>query len=119
MIKRIFNIVALSLLKTAKALHTTYNAVNIIVFYLIIPLTWTILLDFKIGMPVFTALLLAIWTGLLIYTRHHFLEWCDMAFRKSQQFLLSFKWLGWDYIVSSVIICVLVPILIYLILILI
>ena len=107
-----FNIVALALLKTAQRLHTTYNAINIIVYYLLVPLVWTVMLDFKLQQPITTTLLVAVWTVLIIATRHHFLAWCDRAFKLSQQFLLLFQRIGWNYVVSSVIICVILPILI-------
>ena len=42
-----------------------------------------------------------------------FKDRCDWAFDKSVEFLQYFKKIGWNYIVSSVIICVAVPMLIY------
>ena len=42
-----------------------------------------------------------------------FRDRCDWAFDKSVDFLLWFKKIGWNYVVSSVIICVVVPALIY------
>ena len=42
-----------------------------------------------------------------------FKDRCDWAFMKSVEFLLYFRKIGWNYIVSSVIICVVVPVLIY------
>ena len=41
-----------------------------------------------------------------------FRDRCDWAFMKSVDFLLWFKKIGWNYVVSSVIICVVIPILI-------
>jgi hypothetical protein len=38
---------------------------------------------------------------------------CDWMFDKSVEFLLWFKKIGWNYVVSSVIICVVIPVLIY------
>ena len=38
---------------------------------------------------------------------------CDWAFRISVDFLLWFKKIGWNYVISSVIICVVIPILVY------
>ena len=61
----------------AKLTGSTYNEVNIIVYYLLIPLSWTVMIDYL------------------------------------TKFLLWFKRIGWNYVVSSVIICVIIPILVY------
>ena len=45
MITTIFNQTALVLVKAAQKLNLTYNEVNIIVYYMIVPLTWCIMLD--------------------------------------------------------------------------
>ena len=111
----VFWITANSLNQIAKWTGMTYNAINIIVYYLVIPLTWTIMLDIIIGLPLFTPLLILAWMYILVKTRTKrvFQMWCDWAFMKSRDFLLWFKRIGWNYIVSSVIICVVVPIIIY------
>ena len=111
----VFWITAVSLNQIAKWTGMTYNEINIIVYYLIIPLTWTVMLDFIIGVPLFTPLLLLAWMYILtkLRTKRNFRIWCDRAFKDSVDFLLWFKRIGWDYVVSSVIICVVVPIIIY------
>ena len=109
----IFWLTANSLNQIAKWTGMTYNEINIIVYYLIIPLTWTVMLDLIIGFPVFTTLLAAAWIYIFYRTRHYFSRWCDIGFKKSRDFLLWFKRIGWNYEVSSVIICVVVPIIIY------
>ena len=81
----VFGIVAASLRLMAKALHMTYNEINIIVYYLII-----------------------FWSK-----RKFFRKWCDVAFQLSVDFLLKFQRIGWNYWVASVIIGVVVPIIIY------
>ena len=77
MVKKIFKIVAINLLKIAQRLNITYNEINIIVYYLLIPLSWTIMLDCWMGLPITTAMLLLIWVGILIATHGSFREWCD------------------------------------------
>jgi len=109
----IFQIVANGLLKIAAKLHLTYNEVNIIVYYLIVPLTWTLLTDYIIKLPLLTPLFLIAWAIVYIRVRKRFRQWCDWAFMKSVDFLLWFRCIGWNYTVSSVIICVVVPIFIY------
>ena len=111
----VFWITTNSLNRNAKWTDLTYNEINIIVYYLIIPLTWTEILDIIIGVSLLTSLLILAWMYILakIRTKRNFRIWCDWAFMKSRDFLLWFKRIGWNYIVSSVIICVIVPIIIY------
>ena len=109
----IFGIVEYLLNQIAKWTHLTYNEINIIVYYLLIPLSWTIMGDFIIGLPILTPILLVVWLYLFIKTRHVFKMWCDWVFQDSVEFLLWFKRIGCNYIVSSVIICVFIPLMIY------
>jgi hypothetical protein len=43
MIGSIFSFVAKALTKIAKVTHLTYNEINIIVYYLIIPMSWCVM----------------------------------------------------------------------------
>lgn len=108
-----FFVVAISEKLIAEALHLTYNEVNIIVYYMLVPLSWCIMLDVIIGLPIFSPLLIVGEGIILWHHRHDFSKFCDIAFKKSQDFLLWFKRIGWNYCVSSVIICVIVPLIIY------
>lgn len=112
-ISSIFRKVADALIYGASAMDITYNEINIIVYYLLIPLTWTIMLDFFIGTPVTTYALIFIWFGIKIGTWGRFHEWSDWAFIRSVDLLYFFNRWGGNYVLNSVIICVLVPILIY------
>ncbi len=112
-ISSIFRKVADALIYGASAMDITYNEINIIVYYLLIPLTWTIMLDFFIGTPVTTYALIFIWFGIKIGTWGRFHEWSDWAFIRSVDFLNYFNRWGGNYVLNSVIICVLVPTLIY------
>ena len=114
--KNFFWVVANSLLRIAKRMHLTYNEVNILIWYLLIPLSWCIMLDIIIKLPLFTLLLILSWIIIFIIHRKDFQEWCDWLFRKSVDFLLWFQCIGWYYEKSSVIICCLIPIPIYLLL---
>ena len=109
----VFNLVAYSLNSIAKWLHLTYNEINIIVYYLLIPLSWAVMIDYLIGMPILTGALVCIWIGILIATRHTFGMWCDWAFEDSVKFLRWFSRIGWNYVTASVIICVVIPIGVY------
>lgn len=117
MVKSIFRIVANSLLWIGNKIGLTYNEVNILLYYLLIPLSWTIMFDCWLGLPITTIMLICIWIGIFIATRHTFRIWCDFAFEDSVDFLNWFNRFGSNYVLSSVIICVLIPLLIYLLLI--
>ena len=97
----------------AKLTGLTYNEVNIIVYYLLIPLSWTVMIDYITMMPFLTPMYIIGWVIFLWKDPMKFRARCDWAFQKSVDFLLYFKKIGWNYIVSSVIICVVVPALIY------
>ena len=97
----------------AKLTGTTYNEVNIIVYYLLIPLSWTAMVDYITMMPFLTPMYIIVWVIFLWKDQMKFRDRCDWAFDRSVEFLLWFKKIGWNYVVSSVIICVVVPVLIY------
>ena len=97
----------------AKVTGMTYNEVNIIVYYLLIPLSWAVMIDYITMMPFLTPMYIIAWIVFLWKDPMKFRERCDWAFMKSVDFLLWFKKIGWNYVVSSVIICVVIPILIF------
>ena len=109
----IFAVVAGVEVLIAKLTGTTYNEVNIVVYYLLIPLSWTVMIDYLMKLPLLTPLFVLAWIIFLWKDPMKFRDRCDWAFQKSVDFLLWFKRIGWNYIVSSVIICVVVPIIIY------
>ena len=108
--EKLFMWVANSLDAIAARFKTTYNAVNIIVYYCLVPLFWAIIIDYKFDMFACSLAVLSFWAGILCFDRH-FIKDCDYWFEKSRNFLLWFKRIGWNYVVSSVIICVVLPIL--------
>lgn len=113
MINRTFNVVANTLLFIGKKTGLTYNEVNILVYYLLIPLSWTAIFDCWLGLPIASAAFLFVWLGILIATRHIFREWCDWAFQDSVNFLNWFNRWGGNYVLNSVIFCVLFPLISY------
>ena len=96
----------------AKVTGLTYNEVNIIIYYLLIPLSWAVMIDFITMLPLLSPMYIVGWIVFLWKDPMRFRDRCDWAFGKSVDFLLWFK-IGWNYIVSSVIICVVVPALVY------
>ena len=113
LVSTIFRKVADALYKSASAIGISYNEINIIVYYLLIPITWTIMLDFYIGTPVTTYTLIFIWFGIKIGTWGKFREWSDWTFMRSVDFLNYFNRWGGNYVLNSVVVCVLAPIFIY------
>ena len=97
----------------ARLTGLTYNEVNIIVYYLLIPLSWAAMIDYIAGLPFLSPMYIIAWIIFLWKDSMKFRNRCDWAFMKSVDFLLLFKRIGWNYVVSSVIICVVVPLLIY------
>ena len=109
----IFQKIADALYKGACRIGITYNEINIIVYYFLIPLTWTIMLDCWLGTPITTYALIFIWFGIKIGTWGRFREWSDWTFMRSVDFLMFFNRWGGNYVLNSVIICVMVPVFIY------
>ena len=97
----------------AKLTGATYNEVNIIIYYLLIPLSWAAMVDYITKMPFLSVMYITACVIFLWKDPMKFRDRCDWAFMKSVDFLLWFKKIGWNYVVSSVIICVVIPLLIY------
>ena len=97
----------------AKLTGATYNEVNIVLFYLIIPLTWMVMVDYLTNLPFLTPMFVMAWIIFRWKDQMRFRDRCDGMFSKSVEFLLWFKRIGWNYVISSVIICVVIPILVY------
>ncbi len=90
----------------------TYKEVNIIIWFILIPLSWTLLIDKIYKQRKFTiifSILVAIFLALI----PNFSIFCNWLFQRSVDFLNLFNDLGSNYVASSVIICVLIPIIIY------
>ncbi len=108
----IFKIVYQSLKWMAKISGFSYREINIIVYYIIIPSIFIILIErilktnyLKIGFSI-----LIIISLLLIPDFNAFSSW---LFDRSVDFLNWFDVIGLNYIQASVIICVVVPIIIF------
>lgn len=124
MVEYLFWIVERLLYYTSVLLHLTYNEINIIVYYGLIPLSWCYMLDRIIEwqvefsdsfrfMPWLTVGWIVLWAVLVIALNSNFSIWCDWAFDRSVDFLNYFNQWGGNYILNSVVICVLVPLVIY------
>ena len=71
------------------------------------------MVDYITKMPFLSIMYIIAWLIFLWKDPMKFRDRCDWAFDKSVDFLLWFKKIGWNYIVSSVIICVVIPALVY------
>lgn len=101
-----FALTVKALLLMGRIFHLTYNAVNIIVWYMALPLIWAVILDYKFHQVLFTPVWLLTCVGVICLKHKHFNDFCDNLFKLSQFFIASFG----DYYKWSVIICLIVPI---------
>lgn len=94
----------------------TYNEINVIVYFGIIPFSWALLLDILLSVGYFSVGLLGFAFGVTVSV-NKFSTFADKVFKRSVQFLLYFNRFGSSYERSSVLICVIIPITIYVLLI--
>lgn len=80
-----FAVVAIALEWMARKLHITYNEINVIAYYWLIPVSWTLLLDYKLDVKI----------DLLGYQCYFLNRW------------------GGNYVLNSVVICAVIPLIIY------
>ena len=109
----IFVLVRDALVFFSKVSGRTYVEINIIAYFILIPCSWFVLLDMIIGTRGgMTFLFLLSWFCFLCL-RKDFSTFSEWLFQRSVDFLLSFNRFGSNYVVSSVLICVVLPMLIY------
>ncbi len=70
------------------------------------------MIDYIIRIPFFTLLWMVLWIMIYKLVKPSFREWCDKLFKLSQRFICFFG----EYVKYSVIICVIIPIVIYILL---
>ena len=116
MTKYAFRAVANILLFIAKKTKLTYNEINIIVYYFIIPFSWLFLLDIIFDFHYLKCSFVVFCLGFIVGCRN-FREYSDWLFEKSVSFLNFFNRFGSNYATTSVWICVSLPIVIYIVLI--
>jgi|GEM_PF-673656 len=113
---RIFDRVVTVLMRYARYFRISYYTVNIIVYYILIPLSWLILLDLIFDFHYLKIAFVLFCIGFALYCKD-FEAFSLNLYKKSVRFLIYFNRFGSNYVASSVWICVVVPILIYVILI--
>lgn len=109
MIKETFSAVAYGLIKMANFLGISYNEANILVYFVIIPMVWAWMIDkayrtnvVKIG---YAILIIA-----MVLISGDVSKLCDTLFMVCVYFLYLFKPIGIGYMASSVIFCVILPV---------
>lgn len=93
----------------------SYEAVNVIVYYVFIQLIFCLLADKVMKKLIFTPLLIFSILSVIAIVRD-LDEMADKIFNLSVNFLLSFSFFGVGYDPASVIVCVIAPIFIFLLL---
>lgn len=114
----IFNFVYLWLQGLSWIITLSYHETNIIVFYILIPVSWVFLYElpkrkFKYTVACLRVLLICV---IVISFTSGFKSFSEWFFVKSQDFLNAFPFVpdpNLNYVVSSVVICVIIPLLIY------
>ena len=111
----VFAIVYKALLALASWTGLSYKEINIVVYYILGPLVFCVLIDRIIKKPLVTPA----WTLIVVvslFVIDDFSEFSEALFDVSVVFLKSFSVLGLDYIAASVVICVILPAAIFLVL---
>ena len=73
-----FNLTVKVLLFIGKVFHLSYNAVNIIIWYMIFPMFWMAILDYKLHRILFVPIWLLLCLALGYVQRKKFNRFCDL-----------------------------------------
>lgn len=113
----VFNAVARTLDWIASVTGFTYSEINIIAYYIVLPFVYVVLLDRIIHKHVLKLAYVLVWAVILLVVRD-FSAFCDTLFKVSVDFLLLFSAAGLDYVAASVVICVILPAMVFAVLLL-
>ena len=94
----------------------SYNEMNIIVFYIIIPFVYIFLAD-KILKKHLLKIIFGSFVLVSLLIIEDFSSFSDWLFRESSDFLVSFQSVGISYRDASVVICVLLPLIVFVVMI--
>jgi hypothetical protein len=104
----IFRLVYELLLWLAVQTGLSYEAINIVAYFFVVPLVFFILLD-RILRTWFFSVFFLLATAVFLVVIGDFEQFSRALFADSVRFLQSFGFLGWDYTEASVWICVILP----------
>jgi hypothetical protein len=109
MIDATFQAVAKGLYYSGTLIHLSYNEMNILVYFGIIPLIWAYIIDklFRFHYVKLIHLLVILFCVVAINNLSAF---CDDLFYACVIFLNLFRPIGMDYVAASVLFCVVIPI---------
>jgi len=104
----VFQIVAVSLNWIASVTGFTYNEINIIAYYIILPFVYVALIDRILRKHILKIAYVVAWIGVLCLVKD-FGAFSNALFDASVDFLLMFSHVGLNYVSASVVICVILP----------
>ena len=106
----LFGLVANALHKIALMTGLTYEEINVLLYFILVPLPYLYLFDNRIGghylILGFLVLVVAVWISVRPFSRLS-----SILFDRSVRFLESFHTVGLNYVQASVVVCVIVPLL--------
>jgi hypothetical protein len=110
-IQFLFLTVAKSLYILAEKLKLSYNQINILVYYFVVPFVYLALLDRILGFHYLKIVALLGFVGFFLMCRVDFSVFSDQLFSRSVRFLRYFDRFGIGYASASIWICVVLPVL--------
>jgi hypothetical protein len=108
----LFNLVADGLRWIASVTGLTYNEINIVAYYIVLPFVYVALVDRILRRHILKAGYVLFWAVLLCVIRD-FRVFSDWLFQRSVDFLLLFGRFGLNYVAASVVVCVVLPVLVF------
>ena len=110
---KVFNWVATLLHTLANKFGLTYQTVNVVIYYILIPLNWLMMIDYLCNTHAFALFYAGIWL-VVAFAVKNFRKFCEDVFDLSVSFLLFFDRFKSNYLFTSIVVCVLIPMAIYL-----
>ena len=114
--KDIFKVTYEFLMFLSRITGFSYKEINIIVWFIIIPMSWMLLIDKIRGKHYFKTSFTTLVIIVLLFIKDFTIS-CNTLFDVSADFLRGFNPVGMNYTEASVVICLLVPLIVYFVLI--
>ncbi len=111
MFRFIFNKTVNILESISRETGLSYETINCIVWFIIIPLSWCTMLDVIFGTPIIQLSFAGVVSLILLVVDRN--TFGKTLFRRTQRFLEYFERFGISYMLISVIWCIIVPLIIY------
>ena len=108
----VFHIISSAFRRVAEVTGFSYEEINIIIYFFLIPAFFFFLIDRIVKRYVCSAIFLILSVGFFFFIPS-FDEFSDYLFERCVDFLLWFSVVGWNYTVASVVICVILPLLVF------